>query len=381
MKKIFFLVLFIAACTVLVLYFTRAKPVAVSLVSVERGTIESTAVNTRAGTVKASRRAFLAPAIGGQIDRLRVKEGMRVKAGDLLLELWNKDLRADAALAESQVKAAEANSDAACVEAANGERQAERYAALLKRKVVPEEEADKVISTGKELQAKCRAARSEVEVRRGESAAAAARLQRTLLLAPFDGVVAEVNGELGEYVTPSPPGIPTPPAVDLVDDSSYYVSAPIDEVDAAAIRVGMEARITMDAFAGRTFSGKVRRIASYVLDREKQARTVDIEVAFADPADYADLLPGYSADAEVVLQVKKDILRIPAEAMTADKKVFVFDGKTGRLSERSVTTGLSDWQHVEITSGLAEKDRIVLYPDRKGVQDGALAVEEKKGKE
>ena len=62
-----------------------------------------------------------------------------------------------------------------------------------------------------------------------------------MLTAPFDGVVAEVNAELGEYVTPSPPGIPTPPAVDLIDDRCLYVTAPIDEVDAPEIRTGMPA--------------------------------------------------------------------------------------------------------------------------------------------
>jgi multidrug efflux pump subunit AcrA (membrane-fusion protein) len=106
---------------------------------------------------------------------------------------------------------------------------------------------------------------------------------RTYVRAPFDGIVAEVNGEVGEFLTPSPPGIQTLPAVDLIDDSCLYVSAPIDEVDAAQLQVGMAGRITLDAYRGKHFAGKLRRIAPYVLAVEKQARTVEVEVEFDSP--------------------------------------------------------------------------------------------------
>ena len=79
---------------------------------------------------------------------------------------------------------------------------------------------------------------------------AEASLSQMQLKAPFDGIIAEVNGELGEYVTPSPPASP-PPAIDLIDDHCLYVRAPIDEVDTARIRVGMLARVTLDAYRGR----------------------------------------------------------------------------------------------------------------------------------
>ena len=72
-------------------------------------------------------------------------------------------------------------------------------------------------------------------------------MSSSVLRAPFDGIVAEFNGKGGEYLTPSPPGIQTLPAVDLIDDSCIYVNAPIDEVDAVRLKLGMSARITLDA--------------------------------------------------------------------------------------------------------------------------------------
>ena len=149
-----------------------------------------------------------------------------------------------------------------------------------------------------------------------------AELERTRLVAPFAGVVAEVNGEIGEFVTPSPVGIPTPPAVDLMDISCLYVSAPIDEVDAPRIRVGMSANISLDALPGEIFAGTVKRIAPYVLEVEKQARTVDVEVDFICPQDCENMLPGYSADVEVVLDEKDAVLRVPTEAILEGNQVL-----------------------------------------------------------
>ena len=73
---------------------SRPEPISVTVTTVERGDVESTVANTRAGTVKACRRAGLSPAIGGQITQLPVKEGDRVAAGELLLSLWHDDLEA-----------------------------------------------------------------------------------------------------------------------------------------------------------------------------------------------------------------------------------------------------------------------------------------------
>jgi HlyD family secretion protein len=203
---------------------------------------------------------------------------------------------------------------------------------------------------------------------------ALANLERTRLIAPFAGVIAEINGELNEYVTPSPVGIATPPAVDLIDTSCFYVKAPIDEVDAAAVRVDLPARITLDAFGDRHFPGRVRRIDDYVLDREKQARTVDVEVEFTRSEDFQRLLAGYSADAEIILDARADTLRIPTQAILDGRRVFVFLPGENRLQERSIQVGLSNWDYTEVTDGLQADALVVVNVDRPGISDGAHAV-------
>jgi HlyD family secretion protein len=244
---------------------------------------------------------------------------------------------------------------------------------LQKRRLASEEALDRAITAAKAGRADCEAARASARVQAAQLGVAQANLAKTRLTAPFDGVVAEVSGELSEYVTPSPPGIPTPPAVDLIDDACYYISAPIDEVDAAKVHLGAEARVTLDAYGDRAFAGTVRRIAPYVLDLEKQARTVEVEVEITAPPDDAPLLAGYSADVEIITDRREDVLRVPTEAVRAEGGILVLDADAGLLEERSIETGLNNWDQTEVTSGLEPGELVVLSLDRDGVEAGALA--------
>ena len=364
----YFAVLLLLAAAVW--YFTRPEPVRVQLAKAERGIVEATVSNTRAGTVKACRRAKLAPPVGGQIAQLLVKKGERVKAGQILLELWNDDLQAQARLAEQQLATTTTRIDEVCTVAEQSGKEAARARQLRERGFISPEGLERAEADAKARQASCKAARSEIEQARSRISVAQAGLRRMVLRAPFDGVVADISGELGEYATPSPPGIPTPPAIDLIDDRCMFVSAPIDEVDAANIKAGQASRIVLDAIKGKSFAGKVKRIAPYVLELEKQARTVEVEVEFVEPPTEENLLIGYSADVEIVHASHEKVLRIPTQTMLEGKRVLLYRAD-GVLEERKVETGLANWEYTEITSGLNEGDRIVMSLDQAGVKAGA----------
>ena len=344
--------------------------------TVEKGIVESAVANTRAGTVKACRRARLAPVIGGQVTSLLVNEGDAVKQGQLLMELWNDDLKAQIHLARREAKAAEQTVVQACLMADEAQRNATRIEFLWKDKLTTEEKLDKARTNAQANKAACSAARARAQVSQSRISVALASLERTRLRTPFDGSIAEINGEVGEYVSPSPPGLVTPPAIDIVDTSCLYILAPIDEVDAPSILEGMEARITLDAFNDKKFLGAVRRIAPYVLEVEKQARTVAIEAVFMDPKQYQHLLPSYSADLEIILNTHYDVVRVPTEALIKGDRVLVYDEDEQILHEKSVTTGLSNWQFTEIKKGLKAGDKITLTVDREGVVDGAQVIPE-----
>lgn len=359
----------IAAVGFLIWHTTRPEPVEVVVRPAQNGQVERIVANTRAGTVEACRRAKLSPSIGGQIARLPITKGDRVTTGQLLLELWNEDLKANAALAESEAAVAESRATAACLEAQVARREAKRLTALRKTGAASEEQTDRAVTAAKALAAGCSAARATVKTSSAQVGVARANLERTRLTAPFGGVIAEINGELNEYVTPSPIGIATPPAVDLIDTSCFYVKAPIDEVDAAAVAVALPARIVLDAFGDRQFSGRVRRLADYVLDREKQARTIDVEVEFTRTQDYEKLLAGYSADVEIILAARPDTLRIPTQAVLDSRRVFVFLPDQNIIAERNIQVGLSNWEYTEVTDGLQAGELVVINVDRPGISD------------
>jgi len=369
-RLILIVLLVIGALIAIISYLNRPRAVAVIIQDVTTGEVLSSVANTRAGTLKACRRARLSPSIGGQIERLPVSEGDRVRSGDVLLEIWNDDLDAQAKLARREVRATASRAREACVTAEVAKREAKRLRHLVKSNLASEEAVDKADGEADARQAACNAANTSIEVSRARVDVADAALARTLLLAPFDGTVAEVNGELGEYLTPSPVGVATVPAIDLIDYTCLYVSAPIDEVDAPQIRTNMVANISLDAFSGTLFKGKIRRVASYVLEREKQARTVEVEVDFRNPEDAKNMLPGYSADVEVILERRENVLRIPTEALMEGQRVFVLRDDDS-IEERKIETGMHNWSYTEVLSGLKRGERIVVSVEREGLEDGA----------
>ena len=373
MQRLILAVIVIAGIVAVVGYTMRAEPLRVVAVAVERGDVAATVANTRAGTVNACRRAGLSPALGGQMASLPVSKGDRVKAGQVLLELWNEDLRAEKILAERDAIASVARAKESCVIADVANREAKRLVSLRERGISSEEETDRAVGEADAKQAGCEATRDLVRVSDARVDVATAALQRTILKAPFDGVIAEINGELGEFVTPSPVGVPTPPTVDLIDSSCLYISAPIDEVDATAVRTGMQARITLDAFPDQRFPGHVRRVAPYVLEVEKQARTVEVE-AEIDNSEQYDLMPGYSADVEIILDTRTGVLRIPALAIIDGEKVLLLNEQEGVIEERMIEKGVSNWEYSEIVSGLDGSELVILSVDREGVEAGAAAV-------
>jgi len=375
-RKIFIFVLIAGLLIAGYFYLKRPKPVVVKVYSVEMGLVKATVSNTRVGTIKACRRAFLAPATGGEVARLHVKEGDVVKERQVLMEVWNEDLKAQIELQTAEVTARQAAARQACLLAAGAERDAVRLKKLQQHnQIVSENDVDDAVTSARANRAACQSEKAAIQVSQARLKVAQAAVQRTMVFAPFDGTVAEVNVELNEFVTPSPPGILTLPAIDLLDVSCLYISAPIDEVDAPRIKLGMKACVSLDAFTEKRCSGIVSRIAPYVLEKEKQARTVEVEVKLSDPKEMQHLLPGYSADIEVILNSKEQTIRVPTEAILENNRLMILNDD-GVLEERDFQPGLSNWSYTEVLTGLNVGEQVVLSIGLDGVKAGNKAVAE-----
>ena len=377
-RRLLLAALILALIVGAVLWLLRPKPIAVILKTVEAGKVESTVANTRAGTVEACQRTKLSTIMGGRIEYLGVKEGDKVKKGQLLMKLWNDDQKAQETLAKAGQNLSEQRVNEACIAAANAEREADRQTTLRKQGFVSVGKEELTRTEARTRRAACNTAKADVMQAQARVGATQTEQGRIVLIAPFDGTIAKIVGELGEYSTPSPPGVLTPPAIDLIDESCLYVKAPMDEVDAPKIEIGQKVRITLDALPKKSFPGKVKRVAPYVSAVEKQARTVDIEVNFDAPESAGRLLVGYSADVEVMLASRDHVLRVPTAAIQEGGRVLVYNPKTEKLDERKIKTGLANWENSEVLEGLTAGERIATSLDREGVKVGARVVADEK---
>ena len=368
LKLAVIVVVLVAAALVLRKTVLSPEMPIVTVATVERGDVEETVTNTRAGTVKARRRASLSPQIGGRVVELPVSEGDSVEVGQLLLRLDDAIQQDRLSLATEDVRAASARSEEACLAALLAVKELTRQEGLHRQGIASEGAMDRAVSERDRGEAACRAAQAGTEQARARKALARTQLQQTRIVAPFDGVVAELSTELGEWITPSPPGLPIPPVVDLLNPHSLYISAPIDEMDAERVQIGQEVRISVDSRRGQSFAGRLVRVAPYVLDVVEQNRTVEIEAEFADLEAVGSLLPGTSADVEVIIERRGNVLKVPSTAVADGQRVLVV--VDGVLEEREIVSGLGNWRMTEVAEGLSEGEIVVTLRRSAKLQPG-----------
>lgn len=349
----------------------KPKPLEVRAVGAARGQVEETVTNTRAGTVKALRRAQISPEIGGRAVEIPHREGERVERGDVLLRLDPTVLDAQLTLSRRELQAAQAQRDQACANAERSRRELARLSRLAKEGIISTDVLDQAQTAAETTRSACEAGRAGVAQAQAAIELQGRHVGQTVIRAPFSGIVADLSIEVGEYTTPSPPGMPIPPVIDLIDPESVFVSAPMDEVDSARIQPGQPVRISVDSYPGRSFPGRVLRVAPYVLDREEQNRTVEIEAAFQEIPAGVRLLPGTSADVEVILETRESVLRVPTPALLEGNRVLVVEN--GKLAEKRLEIGLKNWDWAEVRTGLAPGAQVVTSLDRPEVKAGAEA--------
>lgn len=372
LKPLLFVVLLAIVAGILRFTWLRPKPVPVMVYRAVAGRVEDTVVNSRAGTVQSRLRSQMSPGIAGLVVEIPARKGVRVKKGDVLLRLDDREFKAQTELWQQTLEGARALSEQARNEAGFADRQWKRSQELSRHQVVSETTIDQDQTRAMTTQSALTAAKARILEVEASLEAAQATLAKTVMTAPFNGVVLDVTTEVGEWISPSPPGVPIPPVLDLIDPDALYVSAPIDEADVARLQTGFPVRITLDAFRGKAFKGTLTYISSFVETRQEQNRTLRVEAVFEEAQLPDNLLPGLSADVEVILEARENVLRIPSYALLENSRVLVLHG--GKIAERKVATGLHNWSFTEITSGLGAGEMVVVSLDKPEVKAGALAM-------
>jgi HlyD family secretion protein len=155
----------------------------------------------------------------------------------------------------------------------------------------------------------------------------------------------------------------------LLDPHRLYVRAELDEVDMGSVKVGLPVRVTLDPYKDRKFQGTITKILPYVTEEKEQNRTVIIEVELDPGLDGVILKHGLSADVEVILRTKPDVVRIPTLALLEGSKVLVVDS-TQKAKTVKVKVGLKNWEFAEVLEGVSLGDPIIVSLESEKVKEG-----------
>jgi len=302
----------------------RGRP-EVRVVSVSRSAVEATVSSVNSGTVRAEQIAELAFGSVGRVNQLTVRLGDVVKQGSVLAQVENDDLK-------SRLQSAK-----------------EEY-----------ERSQRLSKSDAMSQSGLTQARADYD-------SAVTAYEKSLIKAPYDGIIAELNLEIGQ-LSQITAVIPLAP-IRIVDLAPRYVRAEIDEVDLSKISVGLPARVKILAVRKEPFKATVRKVVPFVSSVREQDRTSEIELAVDNEGA---LLPvGASADVEVITETKDNVITVSSKALLgrgSDRYAYVLDGS--KLKRTPVKIGIYGYTVSEVVSGLSESDEVVLPSDKVDLVDG-----------
>lgn len=372
----------------LVAWLGKPKPIPPEkLIQVERGDIARSVVAV--GRIEPLSKVEVKSKANGILQALLVDVGDAVPEGQILAELDKENLDAQVREARAGRDAEQANLEVASaaearakIEAANPElefvrRDHERVKALVADKIASPQaldEAEKAhaVSLNRQqlLEAAVRSAAASVTQAHARVAAAEAALDRAeenrrhaTIRSPIRGIVLTRDTEMGDAVSSIlNMGSAATLIMTLGDVSSVYVEGQVDEADVGRIRTELPVRTTVESFPGETFTGQVTRIAP--MGREKDnVTTFEVRVSIANPE--GRLRVNMSANAEIILEDRKQTLLIPEAALSYDRQkkpsVRLLDpAARAGFREVAVVTGISNGQRTEILEGVGEGARLVL---------------------
>ncbi|MFN8515023.1 MAG: efflux RND transporter periplasmic adaptor subunit [Chloroflexia bacterium] len=292
--------------------------------TVRRGSL--TATIETSGRLAARRVVSVTTPASGTIKIVAVSEGEAVRQGDVLVVLDDAQMRAAVTNAEKAVETAETRVGVA------------RQRAATDDKALPD----------------LAAAQNDADTARTALVAAQERLAATLVLAPFDGVVAAVRVGEGN-------GFGGGEVAVLADPTDLYVTADLDEIDRPLVSEGQEVTLTATPFSSTELKGKIA-----VLSATSQSRggstVYPVQITFTRPADKPlALLPGMTVDVRIVTNARENVLIVPSNAVRrAGERQYATVKRDGKEVDVEVRTGTRAGGDVEITEGLTEGEVVVL---------------------
>jgi len=350
----------------------RNAPVAVDVTPVKKATIQQ--VGSFTGTLYPGSAFVLAPKIAGRLEKMLVHIGDTVKGGQLVAVLDDDEYRQQVSQAKAELEVAQAMLQERKSTLENAKREYERTVELRKKKIASESQLDAAESEFKTHQAELKVATAQVSQKEAALKMANVRLSYAQIQVPENHTTGDrVVGE--RFVDEGAMLAPNTPIVSILDIGKLIAAIHVIERDYPKIRLGLEAIISTDAFPGRSFTGKVIRIAPLLKEKSREAR-VELEIPNAQKL----LKPGMFVRVQMQFEEHENATVVPVAALVKRNGVQgVFSADLSEMKARfmPVTTGITSRDQVEIldpplsgtvvTLGhhLLENDASIVLPEQK----------------
>ncbi len=319
------------------------------------------------GYVVAQRKAAVASKATGRLEWLGVREGSVVRQNDILARLENRDVTATMEQAAANIKVTQANLEQGEAELNEATRNFNRSRDLLAKNFVSQAAHDTAIGRLEKAKAVVSGNRAAIAVAQANHRASQVAVEQTLIRAPFDGVVLTKNANVGDVITPFSSATGSQAAVvTMADMSTLEVEADVSEANLGKIKIDQPCEIQLDAIPEMRFRGKLLRMVPTV-DRTKATVLAKVRFAELDPR----ILPEMSAKVSFLSQEIPEAERAariavhPAAVVTRDGKSVVFAIRDGRAVQVAIEAGDKVGELLEIRSGVAAGDKLVLRPPEK----------------
>ncbi|HKZ22322.1 MAG TPA: efflux RND transporter periplasmic adaptor subunit [candidate division Zixibacteria bacterium] len=369
-----------------------------------------TAFVTANGKIEPKTKVKISAYVAAKITGLPVKEGDKVRRGQLLVQLDPLNYQASMDQVQASLQSSQARLNLAKANLEQSELVFKRQKQLFEKNLTSQEQFDAARTQYNVYQAEHDAAVHSVSQNKAALDQAKDNLDKTTITTPINGVVTDLNAEVGEIVLVGTMNNPGTVIMTVSDLSEIEAEIEVDETDIANVKIGQEAKFRIDAFPDTTFKGKVTEIGNTGkvegLGTQNQVTSFKVKVQLVD--NVPTVRPGMSCSVDIITNTRSAVLNLPIQAVVlrepkiekADKKdpkdksgaiasttnvssgsadkdkkkeiEGVFVVKDGRALFLPVRTGIADQQNIEIISGIQDKDEVITgsYRILRTLKDG-----------
>jgi HlyD family secretion protein len=335
------------------------------------------------GTIEPRTKVEISAQVSARIVALPFREGEDVRKGDVVVRLDADDLAAALESARASLRGDEARLEGARATLAEAAAELGRIRELHDTRDVSKAQLDAAVAAHQRASANLRASEHAVEIAKANIARVQKSLEYTVIISPIDGTITKLNAEVGELVVVGTLNNPGSVIMTVADLRKMIMRARVDESNVGPVRRGQPARVTLNAFPGRTFAGQVERVRLLREIARDGTGYVETEISIElEPGDR--LFTAGTGNAQIDVEQLSDVMKVPSQAVIERRvedlpreitennpcidpgRSFAWIvyrlGEDGTAIATPVSIGSSDLTHTVIVAGLKPDDRVIVGP-------------------